>query len=55
MATNLRQRKTALALYGITGIPHLILFVPDGRIVARGLRGEQMVKPVEETLAGKRQ
>lgn len=54
MATNLRQRETALALYGITGTPQIILFDPEGRIVARGLRGEQMVKFVEETLAGKR-
>lgn len=27
-------------LYGINGIPHIILFAPDGTIVKRGLRGE---------------
>ena len=27
-------------LYGIQGIPHLILFGPDGTILKRGLRGE---------------
>ena len=46
--------KTARALYGVTGIPQIILFAPDGRIVARDLRGEQMVKLVEETLGSGR-
>ncbi len=27
-------------IYGISGIPHIILFGPDGTIVKRGLRGE---------------
>lgn len=27
-------------VYGITGIPHIILFGPDGTILKRGLRGE---------------
>ena len=44
----------ARALYGVTGIPQIILFAPDGRIVARDLRGEQMVKLVEETLGSGR-
>ena len=29
-------------LYGITTIPHLILFGPDGTILARGFRGEEI-------------
>ena len=29
-------------LYGITGIPEIILFAPDGKVVRRGLRGEQI-------------
>lgn len=29
-------------LYGINGIPHIILFGPDGTIVARDLRGERL-------------
>jgi thiol-disulfide isomerase/thioredoxin len=33
---------TELDLYGIDGIPELILFAPDGKIVARGLRGEKI-------------
>lgn len=34
--------------YGILGIPEIMLFGPDGRIVAKGLRGEQ----IGEFLAG---
>lgn len=36
--------------YGIQGIPEIILFGPDGTILHRGLRGEQMVKAVKEAL-----
>ena len=40
------------ALYGIQGIPHMILFGPDGTILARGesLRGESIAKAVAEAL-----
>ena len=34
-------------IYGISGIPEIILFAPDGTIVKRGLRGEE----IEKTLA----
>lgn len=37
-------------LYGIAGIPHIILFGPDGTIVARGLRGEALKTKVAEVL-----
>ncbi len=37
-------------LYGINGIPHIILFGPDGTIVARGLRGEKIGQKVAEVL-----
>lgn len=40
-------------LYGIRGIPEIILFGPDGTIVARGLRGEAIGAKVGECLAGK--
>ena len=30
------------ALYGIEGIPHVILFGPDGTIVKRDLRGKAL-------------
>ena len=36
--------------FGITGIPHLILFGPDGSIVKRGMRGEQIEEAVKEAL-----
>ena len=34
--------------YGINGIPHIILFAPDGRILKRGLRGENIEKELEK-------
>ena len=40
-------------LYGIRGIPEIILFGPDGTIVARGLRGEAIGTKVGECLSGK--
>ena len=38
-------------LYGISGIPHIILFAPDGTIVKRGLRGQAMKDLVAEEMA----
>ena len=38
-------------LYGIQGIPHLILFGPDGTIVKRGIRGEDIAEAVAAALA----
>ena len=37
-------------LYGIDGIPHIILFGPDGTILKRNLRGEQIGEAVKEAL-----
>ena len=37
-------------IYAISGIPHIILFGPDGTIVARGLRGEKLQEKVAEVL-----
>ena len=42
--------KTARALYGVTGIPQIILFAPDGRIVARDLRGDRLKDKLAELL-----
>lgn len=42
--------QTATELYGIQGIPQIILFAPDGTIVARDLRGEAMKKLVAEEM-----
>ena len=36
--------------YGINAIPHLILFAPDGTILKRGLRGEEIYTAVAEAL-----
>ena len=38
-------------LYGITGIPHIILFGPDGTILKRNLRGDAIGEAVAEALA----
>ena len=37
-------------LYGIEGIPHIILFGPDGTILKRNLRGEDIGSAVAEAL-----
>ena len=42
--------KDATDLYGIAGIPQLILFDPSGKIVARDLRGEQVNAQLDEIL-----
>ena len=39
-----------LELYGIQGIPHIILFGPDGTILARELRGDNLKKAVAEVM-----
>lgn len=38
----------ATQLYGINGIPQIILFAPDGTIIKRNLRGEEMKNFVSE-------
>lgn len=35
-------------LYGINGIPHIMLIDPDGKIIARQLAGEQLTKAVKD-------
>ena len=37
-------------IYGIQGIPHIILFGPDGTILKRNLRGEAIAEAVAEAL-----
>lgn len=46
----LDAKETPTKLYGINGIPHIILIGPDGTIVARGLRGEAMKAKIDEVL-----
>lgn len=45
------ENREATALYGIQGIPQIILFAPDGTILKRDLRGEEMKAYVAEQLA----
>ncbi len=42
--------RVATDLYGIKGIPTIILFSPDGTIVDRTLRGEKMVEYIENLM-----
>ena len=49
------SEKTATQLYGVGGIPHIMLFGPDGTILERGLRGEIMIKTVGEYLEAEQQ
>ena len=37
-------------LYGVSAIPHLILFAPDGTILKRGMRGEEIYTTIAELL-----
>lgn len=37
-------------LYGIKGIPHIIVFDPDGTILARGLTGEDLANKLAEVI-----
>ena len=37
-------------LYGVDGIPHIILFAPDGTILNRDLRGQTMIDVVDEVM-----
>ena len=43
-------QKIPTDIYGIEGIPHIILFGPDGTILKRDLRGENIRKAVAEAL-----
>lgn len=38
-------------IYGILGIPHIILFDPQGKIISRGLQGEELVADFEKNLS----
>lgn len=45
------NEKEATKLYGIAGIPQIILFAPDGTIVKRDLRGDEMKNTLAEIYA----
>ena len=44
------NKNEATELYGIQGIPQIILFDPEGKIVARDLRGEEINKLLDKAL-----
>jgi thiol-disulfide isomerase/thioredoxin len=44
---------TAAKLYGITAIPFTLLLDKEGKVVAKGLRGEELEEKVVEALAAK--
>lgn len=44
----INSQQIATDLYGITGIPEIILFAPDGKILRRGLRGPIIEKALAE-------
>ena len=44
-------QKIPTDIYGIEGIPHIILFGPDGTILKRNLRGDGIREAVAEALA----
>ena len=46
----INAQKVPTDLYGIQGIPHIILFGPDGTILKRGLRGSDIREAVKEAL-----
>ena len=50
----LNAQRAGSDAYGIEGIPEIILFAPDGKIVARGLRGEDIEKTVARELGEKK-
>lgn len=43
-------QKIPTDIYGIQGIPQIILFAPDGTVVKRDLRGEEIRKTLKEVL-----
>ena len=46
----INAQKVPTDIYGIQGIPHIILFGPDGTILKRGLRGDDIREAVKEAL-----
>lgn len=49
----LNAGETPSQTYGFNGIPHIILFGPDGTIIARDLRGEGLKAKIKEVIETK--
>lgn len=47
----INSQKIASDAYGISGIPEIILFAPNGTILARSLRGENIEKKLSEVFS----
>lgn len=43
-------QKIPTDLYGITGIPHIMILAPDGTILSRGLQGNKLKEKVAEVM-----
>jgi len=46
-----RGEESPTTAYGINGIPHIMLVAPDGTILARDIRGEQIKEALDKALA----
>ena len=46
----INAQKIPTELYGIDGIPHIILFGPDGTILKRNLRGKDIPRTIAKYL-----
>jgi thiol-disulfide isomerase/thioredoxin len=46
-------KENGAKIYSVNSIPHIMLIAPDGTILKRGLRGEDMMKYVEEQVTKK--
>ena len=46
----MNTQKIASTIYGISGIPHIMIIAPDGTIVSRDIRGEELVAKVKELI-----
>ena len=46
----LNAKSVPTDLYGISGIPHIMLVDPEGLIVARGMQGDSLRRVVRETM-----
>lgn len=45
-----KKIKEPTDIYGINGIPHIIIFDPKGRIVSRGLLGDELAAKIHELM-----
>jgi hypothetical protein len=47
-------KENGATLYNVKSIPHIMLIAPDGTILKRGLRGEEMMKYIDEIMNEKK-